>query len=184
MGASSHERKIKSTHRLQHRRHRRRSRARPISPSCRLADQMAVRPPCSSERNQFRYHLALSTLYPPRALLLAPAREPTSLSLSPSLVARLIKCEIPLSSFAFVNSSSSAGALAFLILGALFFRSSYSADGRVVSTFAPSPVAHISPYSYPFLWSCSCARAREYTAAAAVDIARRYRGVKGVWIFV
>lgn len=106
---------------------------------------MAVR---SSERNQFRYHLALSTLYS-SALLLADSRA----NESRSLVARLIKCEIPLSSFAFVNSSYS-GSLAFLILGVLSFRFSYSTGERVVSTFAPSrlsSIAHISRTATPFL---------------------------------
>lgn len=98
MGASSHKRKIKSTHRLQH--HRRfHSRSR----SHHLLDSPTkwLFAPRSSERNQFRYHLAPSTLYF-SALFLAGSRT----SEFRSLVARLIKCEIPLSSFAFVNSGS------------------------------------------------------------------------------
>lgn len=72
------------------------------------------------------------------------------------------------------------GALALLILGARFFRSSYSTDEREL--FPPSPrpallslIAHIPVYSsYPF--SRSCSPRMKVHIAADVDIAWRYRG--------
>lgn len=122
MDASSHERKIKSTYRSQHH-HLSHSRSLDLTifptPSTKW-----LFAPCTSERSQFRYHLALSTLYSPLALFLATRRIPTSPG---SLVARLIKCEIPhSSSFAFVNSSSNPPALSRSSSSTFFsFRSSY-----------------------------------------------------------
>lgn len=139
MGASSHERKIKSTHRLQHH-HRFHSHSR----SHHLLDSPTkwLFAPHSSERNQFRYHLVLSTLYA-SALFLAGSRT----NESRSLVARLIKCEIPLSSFAFVNSSSNS-------LAPSRFSSSASSSSAFLipltnELFPPSliPLSHIAHIS-------------------------------------
>lgn len=80
---------------------------------------------------------------------------------SRSLVARLIKCEIPLSSFAFVNSSSNPPAPARVPHPR---RSSSSSallipptDELLPPSFHPAVphLARISVRSYPFSWSCS-----------------------------
>lgn len=154
MGASSHERKIKSTHRLQHHR-----RFHSHSRSHHLLDSPTkwLLAPRSSERNQFRYHLVL--FYTLR-LCAFPCWKSSRTNESRSLVARLIKCEIPLSSFAFVNSDSNPLAPS---------RSSSSASSssallipptkRVVSTFAPSLCltsrAHLR-IATPFLGRVPC----------------------------
>jgi hypothetical protein len=142
MGASSHERKIKSTHRSQH---------HPfplsISPSSRLSPTKWLFASCSSERNQFRYHLALSMLYSG-----APSLAGSQANESRSLVARLIKCEIPLSSFAFVNSSSNPPAPARSSSSAL--SSSALLIPPTDELFPPSfhPPSRASPYRVtPFL---------------------------------
>lgn len=150
MGASSHERKIKSTHRLQQHRFHSRSRSHHL-PDCSPTKWLFA--PRSSERNQFRYHLALSTLYT-STLLLADSRA----NESRSLVARLIKCEIPLSSFAFVNSSSNPAAPSRS--SSLASSSSTFLIPLANALFPPSPhpsclPSRTSPYSYPFSWSCS-----------------------------
>lgn len=98
MGASSHERKIKSAQRAaRDHRHTPPPPLVSLSPSSRLTGQMAVPPSLPPrtqlERNRFRYHLPLSTLYPRRfSTFLHLIPSPTA----PSLVAPLIKCEIPL----------------------------------------------------------------------------------------
>lgn len=171
MGASSHERKIKSTHRLQHHR-----RFHSHSRSHHLSDSPTkwLFAPRSSERNQFRYHLAFSTLYA-SALFLAGSRT----NESRSLVARLIKCEIPLSSFAFVNSAlQPAGAHARssssrrpLLPPFLFHRRTSCFHFPAPSRCPTSRAAHLRTAT-PFLGRV---RYPWTYIAADVDIAWRYR---------